>query len=139
MAPTKKPAATSATTKGASRAAATPPARPARSKAAAPTATLTVVVDAPPPDGDDWSVPIPFTSWRLPLPSVPDDVTLPLVHWTITAPERESAAYYAVLGGLVAVEVIDWPIGVLLAAGHLLATQHRYRALAGVAEAIEVG
>jgi hypothetical protein len=83
------------------------------------------------------SVPIPFTGWRLSLPEVPDTVTLPFVHISITAPERESAAYYLVLGGLVAAEVIEWPIGVLLATSHVLAKRHRFRALEGAIEAFE--
>jgi hypothetical protein len=85
------------------------------------------------------SVPIPFTSWRLSLPEVPDTVTLPVVHVRVTAPERESAAYYLVLGGLVAAEVIEWPIGVLLATSHVLAKRHRFRALEGAFEAVEEG
>ena len=85
----------------------------------------------------DSSVPIPFASWRLTLPQVPDTVTLPLVHVRVTATERESVAYYLVLGGLVAAEVIEWPIGALLVTSHVLAKRHRFRALEGAVEALE--
>jgi hypothetical protein len=99
----------------------------------------------PPQDDDapsvteDWSVMIPFVQWRVPLPRVPDTVTLPLVHWQLTGAERESAAYYLAVGGLVAFEVIEWPVGALLAAGHVLAKQHYYRALRGAVDALESG
>ncbi len=96
---------------------------------------------------------VPFTGWRVPVPSIslpalpsislpslpqiPDSITLPVTGSEVNATERESVAYYAVLGGLVAVEVIEWPIAVLFFAGHFLARQHRFRALAGAAEALE--
>jgi hypothetical protein len=93
--------------------------------------------ESPAEHGDDGAVTIPLIGWRLPLPSVPDSITLPIVNFEITAPERESAAYYLVLGGLVAAEVIEWPLGLLLATGHLLAKQQRYRALEGAVDALE--
>jgi hypothetical protein len=82
-------------------------------------------------------VSIPIVGWRLPLPQVPETMTLPFVGWRITAPERESAAYYAVIGGLVVAEVIEWPVALLLAGGHLLAAQTRYRGLRGAIEGLE--
>jgi hypothetical protein len=99
--------------------------------------TATEKPDPTPATGRDGIVSIPVVGWRVPLPQVPATVTMPIVGWRITAPERESAAYYAVLGGLVLLEVVEWPLAVLLAAGHLLATQTRYRGLRGATEALE--
>lgn len=97
------------------------------------------VVPIPAVQETDLSVAIPLTPWRLSLPVVPDTLTVPLVHWKVTGLERESAAYYLVLGGLVAIEVIEWPVGLLLVTGHHLAKNHRYRGVEGVIEALEGG
>ena len=36
------------------------------------------------------------------------------------APKVAQVAYFAVLGGLAAAEIVEWPIAVLMAAGHVL-------------------
>ncbi|MEU8266136.1 hypothetical protein AB0B89_03135 [Sphaerisporangium sp. NPDC049002] len=63
-------------------------------------------------------------------------VTLPLVG-RVTMPPPNRLAFYAALGLLTALEIIEWPIAVVIGVGHFLAEQHVSRALQGVGEAAE--
>lgn len=55
-------------------------------------------------------------------------VTLDLpVLGTLRLPRPEQLAYYGAVGVLVALEVIDWPIAVLVAVGHALTHQQHSR------------
>ena len=95
------------------------------------------------PGSTDTTITLPFTGWRvtvptLPaLPTLPDEITLPVVGWTVNATEREAIAYYAVLGGLVAIQVVEWPLAALFVAGHVLARHTHYKGLEGAVEALE--
>ena len=52
-------------------------------------------------------------------------------------PER--LAWYAGLGVMAVVEVIEWPLALVIAVGHELAYRARTRALRELAEGIEAG
>ncbi|GAA4572614.1 hypothetical protein [Planotetraspora kaengkrachanensis] len=63
-------------------------------------------------------------------------VTLPLIG-TVTVPPPDRLVFYAVLGLLGAMEIVEWPIVLIVGAGHFLAEQHRYPALAELGRAAE--
>jgi hypothetical protein len=51
-------------------------------------------------------------------------VNVPIVGH-VRIPRPEQLAYYAALGALAAVEIIDWPVALVLATGHaLLQNEH---------------
>ena len=52
-------------------------------------------------------------------------------------PRPEALAYYGGLAALAAFELIDWPVAVVIAAGHLLASNHHNKILEELGEAIE--
>jgi hypothetical protein len=66
----------------------------------------------------------------------PRRLRLPLVG-PVAVPPPDRLAYFAGLGVLAAIEVIEWPIALVIGAGHLLADQHWSRVLGGVGEAAE--
>ena len=52
-------------------------------------------------------------------------------------PRPEQLAYYGGLAALAAFELIDWPVALVIAAGHILASNHHNRLLEELGEAIE--
>lgn len=62
-------------------------------------------------------------------------IELPLLG-KIKVPPPEQLAYYGGLALLAAFEIIDWPVAVAVAAGHLLASNH-HQTLEGFGEALE--
>ena len=52
-------------------------------------------------------------------------------------PRPEQLAYYAGLALLAALEIIDWPVAAAVAAGHILANNHRSEVLEQLGEALE--
>jgi hypothetical protein len=56
---------------------------------------------------------------------------------TLTLPPPEQLAYVAGIATLAALEIIEWPIGLTLAAGHLLATTRGNKALRDFGDALE--
>ncbi len=58
---------------------------------------------------------------------------------TVNLPPPEHLAYYAGIGFLVALEIIDWPIALLVAAGHALSQQQHSRAIQELGEGLEEG
>ena len=52
-------------------------------------------------------------------------------------PRPEQLAYYGGLAALAAFELIDWPVALVIAAGHLLAANHHNRLLEEIGEAME--
>jgi xanthosine utilization system XapX-like protein len=56
---------------------------------------------------------------------------------TVRLPRPEQIAYYGAVGILVALEVIDWPVAVVVAAGHALANQQRHRTIQEFGEGLE--
>ncbi|MDG4806944.1 hypothetical protein O7634_09290 [Micromonospora sp. WMMD1120] len=63
-------------------------------------------------------------------------VDLPMLG-EVAVPPPDKVAYYAGLGVLAALQVIEWPIALVITAGHLLADQHFSGLVRGVGEALE--
>jgi hypothetical protein len=63
-------------------------------------------------------------------------VNVPVVG-RVKIPPPEHLAYYGALGLMAAVELIDWPIALVVAAGHLMAEQHHNRFAEEVGEALQ--
>ena len=63
-------------------------------------------------------------------------VTLPVVG-RVCVPRPEQLAYYGALGILAATEIIEWPVALVLGAGHLLMQNEHSRVAQEVGEALE--
>jgi hypothetical protein len=63
-------------------------------------------------------------------------VNLPVLG-RVTVPQPEQLAYYGGLVALAAFEIIDWPVAVAVAAGHILAHNQHNHALEQFGEALE--
>jgi len=63
-------------------------------------------------------------------------VNLPMVG-QIEIPRPEQLAYYGGLAALAAFELIDWPVALVIAAGHIVASNHHNRLLEELGEAME--
>ena len=55
----------------------------------------------------------------------------------VETPPVEHLTYYATLGVLAAAEIIDWPVALVLTAGHVLANLTNRPALNELGEAVE--
>jgi hypothetical protein len=63
-------------------------------------------------------------------------VNLPVLG-QLEIPRPEQLAYYGGLAALAALELIDWPVAVVIATGHLLASNHHNKVLEELGDAIE--
>jgi hypothetical protein len=63
-------------------------------------------------------------------------VNLPVIG-QLDIPRPEQLAYYGGLAALAALELIDWPVALVIAAGHVLASNHHNKLLEELGEAIE--
>ena len=63
-------------------------------------------------------------------------VNLPVVG-RVRIPRPEQLAYYGALGALAAFEIIDWPIALVIGAGHALASNHHNKVAEELGEALE--
>ncbi len=63
-------------------------------------------------------------------------VTLPVVG-RVRIPRPEELVYYGALAGLAALEIIDWPIALVIGAGHALASNHHSKVAQELGEALE--
>ncbi len=63
-------------------------------------------------------------------------VNLPLLG-QVEVPRPEQLAYYGGLAALAAFELIDWPVALVIVAGHVLASNHHNRILEELGEAME--
>jgi hypothetical protein len=63
-------------------------------------------------------------------------VNLPVVG-SVEIPRPEQLAYFGGLAALAAFELIDWPVAVVIAAGHFLAANHHNKLLEELGEAME--
>jgi len=55
----------------------------------------------------------------------------------VAVPPPDKLAYYAGLGVLAAFQVIEWPLALVITAGHLLADQHLSGVVRGLGEALQ--
>ena len=55
----------------------------------------------------------------------------------VKLPRPEQLAFYATLGVLAAAEIIDWPVALVVAAGHLLVHDEHNRIAQEIGEALE--
>jgi hypothetical protein len=63
-------------------------------------------------------------------------VDVPLIG-TVTLPPAEQLAYVGGIAILAALEIIEWPVGVVLAAGHILATSSNNKVVQDFGHALE--
>lgn len=63
-------------------------------------------------------------------------VNLPLVG-RVEVPPPEQLAYFGGLAVLAALELIDWPVALVIATGHVLASNHHNKLLEELGEAME--
>ncbi|RAO28291.1 hypothetical protein PSN13_05522 [Micromonospora saelicesensis] len=63
-------------------------------------------------------------------------VQLPMLG-EVAVPPPDKVVYYAGLGVLAALQVIEWPVAVVITAGHLLADQHFSGLARGVGRALQ--
>jgi hypothetical protein len=63
-------------------------------------------------------------------------VRIPLIG-SVMIPPPDRVAYYTGMGVLAAIGVIEWPLAVVVAAGHVLADQHMFARVRGLGEAFE--
>jgi xanthosine utilization system XapX-like protein len=63
-------------------------------------------------------------------------VNVPVVG-RVKIPPPDHLAYYGALGVLAAFEIVDWPIALIVAAGHAMAEQHHNRFAQEVGDALE--
>jgi hypothetical protein len=64
-------------------------------------------------------------------------VRVPIVDATVMLPPPDRATFYVGLGALAAVELIEWPVAVVVGVGHYLATRSRSTAGKELGEAAE--
>jgi hypothetical protein len=55
----------------------------------------------------------------------------------VRIPRPEQLAYFGGLAALAAIEIIEWPVALIIATGHVLASQHHNRLAEELGEAIE--
>jgi hypothetical protein len=63
-------------------------------------------------------------------------VNLPIVG-RVRIPRPEQLTYYGALAVLAALEIIDWPIALVIGAGHALAENHHNKVAQELGEALE--
>jgi hypothetical protein len=63
-------------------------------------------------------------------------VNLPVIG-RVEIPRPDQLAYYGGLAALAAFELIDWPVAVVIAAGHIMASNHHNKILEELGEAME--
>lgn len=63
-------------------------------------------------------------------------VNLPAIG-QVEIPRPEQLAYFGGLAALAALELIDWPVALVIAAGHVLASNHHNKLLEELGEAME--
>lgn len=64
------------------------------------------------------------------------EVRLPIVGMMVVPPP-DKLAYYAGVGVLAALQIIEWPLALVVTVGHVLADQHLSGLARGVGEALQ--
>jgi xanthosine utilization system XapX-like protein len=63
-------------------------------------------------------------------------VTLPVIG-QVRIPRPDQLAYYGALAALAALEIIDWPIALVIGAGHALAASQHHKVAHELGEALQ--
>jgi hypothetical protein len=63
-------------------------------------------------------------------------ITVPLVGWRLPVPPPELLTFYGGLAALAAIDLVDWPLAVVIAIGHELARSRR-PGVRGLGESVE--
>jgi len=63
-------------------------------------------------------------------------VRLPILG-RVTLPHPDTLIYYVGIGVLVAVELIEWPIALIIGAGHMMANRQHRDFIRGLGEALQ--
>lgn len=63
-------------------------------------------------------------------------IALPLVGWRVPVPPPELLSFYVGLAAIAAIDLIDWPLALVIAVGHELARSSR-PGVRGLAESVE--
>lgn len=71
--------------------------------------------------------------------SVSGELKLPLLNTAVRTPTRGTLAWYLGLGAMTALEVIEWPVALVVGAGHMLATHSRSQTARELGEGVESG
>ena len=50
-------------------------------------------------------------------------VRVPIIDATVTLPPTDRATFYVGLGALAALELVEWPVAMVVGVGHYLATE----------------
>lgn len=69
----------------------------------------------------------------------PPSIRVPGTETNVTLPDRAGLAWYAGIGAMAAVELIEWPVALIIAGTHFLENNSRNRDLDELAEGIEAG
>jgi hypothetical protein len=61
-----------------------------------------------------------------------------VIHTEVPVPDS-GAFYYAGVGAMAALDFIDWPVALVIAAGHLIAERSKDRAVKEIGEGVSAG
>ncbi len=65
--------------------------------------------------------------------------TLPVLGNRVTLPPSDHLAWYLGVGVMAALELVEWPVALVIAASHVLAQRSHHKAVANLAEGAESG
>lgn len=66
-------------------------------------------------------------------------ITLPIIGTRLTLPPPDHLAWYIGIGVMAAVELVEWPVALVIAASHALAQRSHNKTVAGLAAGAEAG
>lgn len=66
-------------------------------------------------------------------------IEVPVIDLRVSRPSRQSVAWLAGLGAMAAIELIEWPLALIVAAGHIVATQTESPTVREAVEGAESG
>jgi hypothetical protein len=66
-------------------------------------------------------------------------LTVPLIDLRLSAPSKGSLAFYGGLGTMAAFEIIEWPLALIVAAGHAISESSTNPEVQQAAEGLQSG
>jgi hypothetical protein len=69
----------------------------------------------------------------------PPSISVPAIGTKVNLPDRSGLAWYAGLGAMAAVELIEWPIALLVAGTHFIEHHAHSRDIQELADGIDAG